>query len=118
MLRVSAAHQALRRMRSQRFSWRPPQPGLRYIRASPCCSAQHVSLSLLAEVVRRCLATLALLRGLHQRWGAFLDTVRDDEWHRVADHPEDGEVTLEELLRIYAWHGIHHLNQIMSESAF
>ncbi|MBA3920392.1 MAG: hypothetical protein H0X31_01265 [Nostocaceae cyanobacterium] len=42
MLRVSAAHQALRRMRSQRFSWRPPQPGLRHIRALPCCSAQHV----------------------------------------------------------------------------
>ena len=59
--------------------------------------------------------TLALLRGLHQRWGAFLDTVQDDEWDRIADHPEDGEVTLEELLDIYAWHGVHHLNQILSD---
>ena len=59
--------------------------------------------------------TLQLIRGLHTRWGAFLDAVEEEEWDRVADHPEDGEVTLEELLRIYAWHGGHHIRQIVSD---
>jgi hypothetical protein len=42
VLRVSAAHQPHGRLTCQRFSWRPPQPGLRHIRALPCCSAQRV----------------------------------------------------------------------------
>ena len=59
--------------------------------------------------------TLALIRGLHGRWVVFLEHVREEEWGRIADHPEDGDLTLEELLHIYAWHGRHHIKQIMPD---
>src|SRR5688500_16194875 len=48
--------------------------------------------------------TLQLIRGLHDRWAAFLDTVDDASWSRTAHHPEDGEVVLGELVEKYAGH--------------
>lgn len=57
-------------------------------------------------------SSIALLAGLHRRWAAFLEAVPDEGWGRTAYHPEDGEVTLEGLLRSYARHGRHHVGQI------
>jgi len=53
--------------------------------------------------------SLAVLRGLHPRMVAFFEGLREEDYTRVALHPEDGEVTLEQLLTIYAGHGDHHL---------
>jgi uncharacterized damage-inducible protein DinB len=56
--------------------------------------------------------SLVILDGLHDRWSAFLDSVPESAWSRRAMHPERGEVTLDDLLDIYADHGAHHASQI------
>lgn len=58
-------------------------------------------------------SSLAVLRGLHERWVALLVAVPDKEWSRAASHPETGEVTLESLLAVYAHHGENHVSQIL-----
>jgi len=57
-------------------------------------------------------SSLKLLEGLHERWAAFLDVLPDEAWSRRGMHPERGEVTLDDLLEIYADHGAHHAGQI------
>jgi len=56
--------------------------------------------------------TLAILGGLHARWAAFLRALPEAAWSRVAFHPENGEMSLETLLRGYAGHGEKHLEHI------
>ena len=56
--------------------------------------------------------SLDILKGLHERWCVFLENIPEESWNRAALHPEDGEVTLEGLLRVYAGHGQHHVDQI------
>jgi hypothetical protein len=57
-------------------------------------------------------ATLALLGGLHARWVRLLESLGEADWARGADHPENGEVTLEGMLVIYSDHGEEHVAQI------
>ena len=58
--------------------------------------------------------SIAILTGLHERWVALLKSVPADAWARTAFHPEDGDVTLEGLLKTYAKHGERHLQHILS----
>ena len=57
-------------------------------------------------------SSLRILDGLHERWSAFLAALPDTAWSRRAMHPERGEVTMDDLLDIYADHGAHHAKQI------
>lgn len=57
-------------------------------------------------------SSLAIVRGLHERWAALLETVRDPDWGRAAFHPENGEMTLERILAMYAGHGDKHVETI------
>jgi len=57
-------------------------------------------------------SSLAILRGLHQRWAYLLELVDESLWTKTAHHPEDGEYTLEQLLEAYAGHGEKHLGHI------
>jgi len=57
-------------------------------------------------------SSLKMLEGLHERWAAFLDLLPDEAWSRWGMHPERGEVSLDDLLKIYADHGAHHAGQI------
>jgi hypothetical protein len=57
-------------------------------------------------------ATLDLLRGLHTRWVTLLESLGDDDWSRGAYHPENGEVTLDDMLATYSQHGEDHIAQI------
>jgi uncharacterized damage-inducible protein DinB len=57
-------------------------------------------------------SSIKMLEGLHERWAAFLDVLPDEAWSRRGMHPERGEVTLDDLLEIYADHGAHHAGQI------
>jgi uncharacterized damage-inducible protein DinB len=61
--------------------------------------------------------SLDLLDGLHQRWGVFLRSLRDQDFHRGYVHPDTGRVTLAAALQLYAWHGRHHLGHIMAALA-
>ena len=57
-------------------------------------------------------SSLKLLEGLHERWAAFLELLPDEAWSRRGMHPERGEVTIDDLLKIYSDHGAHHAGQI------
>ena len=57
-------------------------------------------------------SSLKLLEGLHERWAAFLELLPDEAWSRRGMHPERGDVSMDDLLNIYADHGAHHAGQI------
>lgn len=57
-------------------------------------------------------SSLQIIEGLHHRWAAFLDSLPEEAWSRKGMHPEQGEVTLDDLLEIYSGHGVHHAGQI------
>ncbi len=56
--------------------------------------------------------SLQILRGLHLRWSTLLSALDGTVWDRTAQHPEDGEYKLWQLLKVYAEHGEKHLGHI------
>jgi hypothetical protein len=57
-------------------------------------------------------SSLTLLKGLHERWVTLFKQIGEADWSRSGLHPEIGEVTPEDLLRIYTRHGDEHIEQI------
>ena len=53
--------------------------------------------------------SLGLIEALHARWVALLRTLTPEDFDRPLVHPERGEFSLGRMVRIYAWHGKHHL---------
>jgi uncharacterized damage-inducible protein DinB len=53
--------------------------------------------------------SLQLLEALHQRWVIFLQSLKPADFSRKFHHPENGLMTVDDLLRLYAWHGRHHV---------
>lgn len=53
-----------------------------------------------------------ILRGLHARFTALLESLTDEQWSRTGTHPEWGPVTVEEVARRYAGHCDVHMAQI------
>lgn len=62
-------------------------------------------------------SSLALLKGLHERWCVLLDHLQEQDWTRCGMHPEVGVITPDDLLRTYAGHGEGHLDQIKNTLA-
>ena len=58
--------------------------------------------------------SLALLESLHQRWTVFLRSMATADFARTVNHPENGIMTLDKILQLYAWHGQHHVAHITS----
>ena len=56
--------------------------------------------------------SLILLGGLHHRWTQLLRSLAASDWSRTAHHPENGDMVLDDILRIYSFHGKHHVRQI------
>ena len=56
--------------------------------------------------------SLGLVDALHERWVTLLRTLDDGDFRRRLSHPEMGEIDLDFLLSLYAWHGRHHVTQI------
>jgi len=57
--------------------------------------------------------SVALLRALHRRWTELLRHLPEAAFERTVHHPDrDRKMSLNELIRIYAWHGDHHLAHI------
>lgn len=56
--------------------------------------------------------SLDLLDAVHRRFVVLLESLKDDDWTRPFVHPENGPMTLDQLLQLYAWHGRHHTAQI------
>ncbi len=57
-------------------------------------------------------SSLMLVRSLHERWVALLESLPEHSWARSAHHPESGELTLERVLTIYSGHGEKHVGTI------
>jgi len=56
--------------------------------------------------------SLDLLAGLHARWLAFLRGLSAADFQNAFTHPEWGVVTLDDGIRMYAWHCRHHTAHI------
>jgi uncharacterized damage-inducible protein DinB len=57
--------------------------------------------------------SLDLLEALHRRWVLTLEGLAADDWSRTYFHPDqEREITLDEGLALYAWHGEHHAAHI------
>lgn len=56
--------------------------------------------------------SLTLLDSLHERWSALYAGLGDEAFGRAFVHPEQGPMTLEIHLHLYAWHGRHHVAHI------
>ncbi len=59
--------------------------------------------------------SITLLFALHQRWHEAIKHLSDEQWMRTVYHAEHKkEMTLWYLLGMYAWHGRHHTQHILS----
>ena len=59
--------------------------------------------------------SLGLLDALHARWVLLLRRLETEDWSRTFIHPEQQrEITLDEILAMYAWHGEHHAAHVTS----
>jgi hypothetical protein len=56
--------------------------------------------------------SFSILRGLHRRWITLFESLSEEDWQRSGFHPEIGDVTVDDLLAIYARHGEEHIEQI------
>lgn len=56
--------------------------------------------------------SLRILEGVHARWASLLRSTPAEAFGRTIHHPESGDMTLDTLLQLYAWHGRHHLEHI------
>ena len=57
-------------------------------------------------------SSLAIVRGLHERWEILLAGAPPDWPARVLIHPDRGRLTLGFMIQLYAWHGRHHVAHI------
>ncbi|HMS02616.1 MAG TPA: putative metal-dependent hydrolase [Gemmatimonadaceae bacterium] len=57
-------------------------------------------------------AQLAFVDVLHARIAALAETVDAESGARTLVHPENGAMTIDVLLSLYAWHGAHHVAHI------
>jgi DinB family. len=59
--------------------------------------------------------SFTLLHALHLRWVELMKNMTESDWQRTVYHPEQKrEITLWNMLGIYAWHGKHHAAHITS----
>jgi hypothetical protein len=56
--------------------------------------------------------SLILLEAVQRRWVDLLRAMTDSDFERNLDHPEWGVVPLTAMLRLYEWHGRHHVAHI------
>ena len=60
------------------------------------------------------MVSLVLVSSVHERLVALLRTLSSAQFARALYHPENGRMTVEQVLALYAWHGDHHVAHITS----
>ncbi|MFY8001619.1 MAG: YfiT family bacillithiol transferase [Candidatus Kapaibacteriota bacterium] len=68
--------------------------------------------ALLADYALPLESSLAIIDGLHFRWGVLWESLPEGAYLRTLHHPDNGSMTLDDLLRSYADHGDNHIKQI------
>ncbi len=58
--------------------------------------------------------SLRLLDSLHERMVQMLRSVPPASFQRTIYHPENGPMTLDAMVSLYAWHGQHHTAHVTS----
>jgi hypothetical protein len=58
--------------------------------------------------------SLVILDAVHRRWVVLLEALQPEDFARPLTHPENGPMTIDTLLQMYAWHGRHHVAHITS----
>ena len=58
--------------------------------------------------------SLVLLEVVHERWNQLLRAAGDADFARTFRHPEHGVRTLDWMVSLYAWHGLHHVAHVTS----
>ncbi|MBL0171134.1 MAG: putative metal-dependent hydrolase [Gemmatimonadaceae bacterium] len=58
------------------------------------------------------MVSVALLASLHERLVALLQSLSPEQFARGLIHPENGRMSIEQVLALYAWHGDHHVAHI------
>ncbi|MGG1217229.1 YfiT family bacillithiol transferase [Priestia endophytica] len=56
--------------------------------------------------------SLHLLSALHERLHKMLKSLEEKDLKKIVQHPENGKITVEQLIATYAWHGKHHIAHI------
>jgi uncharacterized damage-inducible protein DinB len=56
--------------------------------------------------------SLRFLEALHDRWVILLRSLTAEQYNTPYIHPDNGPMTLERMLGLYAWHGKHHVAHI------
>ena len=56
--------------------------------------------------------SLDLLEAVHKRLVVLMESLKEENWTRPLVHPENGPMTLDKMLQVYAWHGRHHVAHI------
>lgn len=57
--------------------------------------------------------SITLLHSLHRRWHTLLESMSEQDFQRTVFHPEhQRNISLWDMLLIYAWHGKHHVAHI------
>jgi hypothetical protein len=61
--------------------------------------------------------SLALFLATHVRLGTLLQHMEPVQFARTLMHPENGPMTLDQLVALYAWHGDHHIAHLVNYRA-
>jgi uncharacterized damage-inducible protein DinB len=56
--------------------------------------------------------SLTMMGALHDRWMHVLRAMQPSDFARSVVHPENGPMSLDLMLQLYAWHGAHHTAHI------
>lgn len=68
---------------------------------------QHADVATVAPMV-----SIAMLAAMHERVVALFRSLSPEQFARGLMHPENGRMTIEQVLALYAWHGDHHIAHI------
>ncbi len=58
--------------------------------------------------------SIEIIEGVHQRLTVCLELTPADAFAREIVHPDNGPMSLDKLLQLYAWHGRHHVAHIQN----
>ena len=61
--------------------------------------------------------SLSLLESVHRRLVVLLESLKEEDFARPLMHPENGPMTVDQLLQVYAWHGRHHTAHVSARRA-
>jgi hypothetical protein len=56
--------------------------------------------------------SLGILVGVHRRLTILLESLTPDQFDRSTTHPQWGNITVDFLVQLYAWHSRHHLAHV------